>query len=39
MTVNLLETFAKCNPSFSYNPEKIPRRVITIPSEGFFFNL
>ena len=34
LTINLIETYMRCNPSYSYHPENIPRRVLTIPSEG-----
>jgi dual specificity protein kinase YAK1 len=35
MTVNLKETFNANNPKFSYDQEKIPKRILTKPSKPF----
>lgn len=33
MSKHLLQTYAKCNPEFSYQPTRNPRRVLTKPSK------
>ncbi|KAI9366533.1 kinase-like domain-containing protein [Pilaira anomala] len=35
MTVNLKDTFSAKNPNFSYDKEKVPKRVLTKPSKPF----
>lgn len=35
MTVSLNDTFNKFNPKFNYNPDTIPKRILTKPSKPF----
>ena len=37
MTIDILDTYTKCNPSFRV-VDKLPQRVLTNPSEGFANN-
>jgi hypothetical protein len=34
LTINIVQTYKKCNPDFSYEEINKPRRELTVPSEG-----
>lgn len=36
LTINIEQTYKKCNLNFSYEEKNKPRRELTIPSEGIF---
>jgi dual specificity protein kinase YAK1 len=34
MTIDIVKTFNKCNPTFSYKSVQNPKRILTKPSKG-----